>query len=69
MIEYVLAVQICISYEAPCHWEMKNRFPTEERCIANGLLQLPAQFKCILMEKRHGPDQRTPLPQPRPEPK
>jgi hypothetical protein len=66
MIEFLLAVQVCNNLDGDCTWQKKARYPTEERCIANGLLALPAQFKCITLEHRAGPDQKTPIPRPRP---
>jgi hypothetical protein len=63
MIEYLLMVQVCNNYDGDCVWERRQRFQTEERCVANGLQSLPTQFKCILI----GPDQRIPLPRPRPQ--
>ena len=69
MIEYLLMVQICNNIDGDCMWQRVARFPTEEICVANGLASNPftLRFKCVLLEKnRKGPDQRIPLPRPRP---
>lgn len=70
MIEYLLMVQICSNIDGDCQWQRIAKFPTEEICIANGLSTNPftLRFKCVILEKRLGPDQRTPLPRPRPNP-
>lgn len=68
MIEYLLMVMVCSNVDGDCVWERRGpRYSTEESCVANGLLALPAQFKCVVVEHRAGPDQRIPLPQPRPD--
>jgi hypothetical protein len=66
MIEYLLMIMVCSNIDGDCTWSRGGSFPTEERCIANGLQALPAQFKCVVIEHRAGPDQRIPLPRPRP---
>jgi hypothetical protein len=68
MIEFLLAVQICNNMDGDCTWQKKARYPTEEKCVANGLAIDPAvvRFKCVQIERRAGPDQRTPIPRPRP---
>ena len=66
MIEFLLMIQACSNLDGDCSWQRTGRFPTEERCVANGLLVTPAQFKCIMLEHHTGPDQKTPIPRPRP---
>jgi hypothetical protein len=53
MIEYLLAVQICNATDALCHWERFGKYPSEERCVMNGLSIDPAvvRFKCVMLEK------------------
>jgi hypothetical protein len=70
MIEFLLMLQVCNSYDGDCTWKPAGRYRTETICVANGLAIDPAvaRFKCVLIEKqRAGPDQRIPLPRPRPQ--
>jgi hypothetical protein len=64
MIEFVLIAQICNNIDADCVWQRMGRFASEERCVMHGLGIPPpvVPFKCV----RTGPDQRVPLPRPRP---
>jgi hypothetical protein len=57
MIEYLLMLQVCNNMDGDCSWERRASFPTEERCIANGLAIDPAvvRFKCVMMEHRAVP--------------
>jgi len=70
MIEFILALQICSNIDGDCHWQWQKttRYPSEEKCVANGLAIDPAvvRFKCVQIEHRAGPDQKTPIPRPRP---
>ena len=66
MIEFLLVIQACSNIDGDCTWQRMGRFPTEERCVANGLLTTPTQFKCVMLQKHTGPDQQTPIPKPRP---
>jgi hypothetical protein len=75
MIEFVLMVQICNSYDGDCMWQRVGRFRTENVCVANGLAIDPAvvRFKCVEIEQRKSPGEsrsrtQPPVPLPRPRP-
>lgn len=69
MIEYLLMLQVCSNLDGDCMWQRVGRYQSEEICVANGLASEPftLRFKCVMLEKRAGPDQRVPLPRPRPD--
>lgn len=65
-------VMVCKSYESACTWERRGQFPTEERCIMNGLAIDPAvvRFKCVGLETQTKAERKAiPIPKPRPKEK